>query len=112
MQKSYLIPSKLLIKCWANFTKICQSKVVPIQQKIEEKQNFDLMQSQHKHLFTKVLQASNWFAEKKTCHCFTKVHRNHQLKYYIYERSNHYTSRSSHFQIQDYDTYITIIVKI
>ena len=60
------------------------------------------MQSQHKHLFTKVLQASNWFAEKRHKIALQKEHHNHQLKYYIYESLNYYTSRSSHFQIQDY----------
>ena len=64
------------------------------------------MQSQNKHLFTKVLQASNWFAEKRHTIALQKVHRNHQLKYYIYERSNYYTARSSHFQIQDYYIHI------
>ena len=52
--------------------KYVSQKKCPYNKKLEEKQNFDLTQSQHKHLFTKVLQASNWFAEKKTYNCFTK----------------------------------------
>lgn len=86
--------------------KYVSQKKCPYNKKLEEKQNFDLTQSQHKHLFTKVLQASNWFAEKRHTIALQKVHRNHQLKYYIYERLNYYTSRSSHFQIQDYDIHI------
>ena len=65
MQKSYLIPSKLLIKCWANFHENMSVKSSAIQQNFRRETNSDLMQSQNKHLFTKGLQASNWFAEKR-----------------------------------------------